>query len=272
MSFENVVAHPGAGNMTVVAETDDAGGGQVYFHYGTKQATGNAVERLGLTGGTLYGLAVDGVPTEPAGAYSTTGTRFSLVSLGDVTNTTGAQLQTESVAAGVTGFQRPEDASWDPTNPNVLYFVTTNGFNAPSRLWRATFDDVTNPAAGGTIETVLAGSEGQQMLDNITVNDRGQVLLQEDPGNQSYIARLWLYDYATDSLMEIAKHDPERFAPNGLAFLTQDEESSGIIPAPFLGSGKYLLDVQAHYSLPGELVQGGQLLTISVPPGKFPKH
>jgi hypothetical protein len=194
------------------------------------------------------------------------------VSLGDVTNTTGAQLQTESVAAGVTGFQRPEDAAWDPMNLHVLYFVTTNAFNAPSRLWRATFDDVANPAAGGTIETVLDGSEGQQMLDNITVNDRGQVLLQEDPGNQSYIARLWLYDHATDSLTEIAKHDPERFAPSGVAFLTQDEESSGIIPAPFLGSGKYLLDVQAHYSLPGELVQGGQLLTISVPPGKFPKH
>jgi hypothetical protein len=45
-------------------------------------------------------------------------------------------------------------------------------------------------------------------------------------------------------------------SPGGAAFLTQDEESSGIISAPFLGAGKYLLDVQAHYSIPGELVQG----------------
>ena len=28
--------------------------------------------------------------------------------------------------------------------------------------------------------------------------------------------------------------------------ITQDEESSGVIPAPFLGKGKYLIDVQNH--------------------------
>jgi hypothetical protein len=41
-----------------------------------------------------------------------------------------------------------------------------------------------------------------------------------------------------------------------------------VIPAPFLGDGWYLLDVQAHYTIPGELVQGGQLLTLHLPPGK----
>ena len=68
--------------------------------------------------------------------------------------------------------------------------------------------------------------------------------------------------------MEIAHHDEDRFAPGAPNFLTQDEESSGIIPAPFLGEGWYLLDAQAHYPIPGALVEGGQLLAMHVPPGK----
>ena len=31
----------------------------------------------------------------------------------------------------------------------------------------------------------LDGTEGQQMMDNITVDDRGNVLLQEDPGGNT---------------------------------------------------------------------------------------
>jgi hypothetical protein len=119
---------------------------------------------------------------------------------------------------------------------------------------------------------LLDGTEGQKMLDNITVNDRGQVLAQEDVGGNAHIGKVWLYDPESDTLTEILHHDESRFLAGGSQFLTQDEESSGIIPAPFLGKGKYLLDVQAHYPNPdGELVEGGQLLELKVPPGKFPK-
>ena len=48
-----------------------------------------------------------------------------------------------------------------------------------------------------------------------------------------------------------------------------NEESSGIIEAfDLLGAGWYLLDVQAHYALPGdpEIVEGGQLLAMYVDP------
>lgn len=168
----------------------------------------------------------------------------------------------------MTEFLRPEDGAWDPTNPNDFYFVTTNSFTTPSRLWRLNFADPANPAAGGTIDMVLDGTEGQTMFDNITVNDRGQVLLQEDIGNQTPLGKVWQYFPDTDTLTEIAHHDPDRFAPGAPNFLTQDEESSGVIPAPFLGEGWYLLDVQAHYSIPGELVEGGQLLALHVPPGR----
>jgi hypothetical protein len=174
----------------------------------------------------------------------------------------------------------------------VYYFVTTDRPNAPgqdgrSRLWRLTFSDVTDPAAGGTIEMLLDGTEGQEMLDNITVNDRGQVLAQEDVGENARVGKLWLYDPPTDTLTEIAAHDPDRFSNGAASFITEDEESSGIIQAPFLGEGMYLLDVQAHNpwsstagALPrnfppyndAELVEGGQLLAMHVPPGKFPKN
>jgi Bacterial protein of unknown function (DUF839) len=270
MAFENVLANPGTGGRTVVAATDDSGGGQVYFYYGDKRATGNPIEKAGLTGGGLYGLKVTGLVNETDASTVADGTRFTLAPLGDVSAKSGATLNADSVAAGVSGFQRPEDGSWDPTNPHVFYFVTTASFTGKSRLWRLTFDDPADATAGGTIDMVLDGTEGQHMLDNITVNDRGQVIALEDVGNNAHIGKVWLYSPATDSLTEIAHHDEARFAPSAPGFLTQDEESSGVIPAPFLGEGKYLLDVQAHYpQADPELVEGGQLLVLQVPPGKL---
>ena len=79
------------------------------------------------------------------------------------------------------------------------------------------------------------------MLDNIAVDRRGHVLLEEDPGEQNYVARIWQYDTESDTLLEVAHHDQDRFAPGVPNLLTLDEESSGIIPARFLGEGWYLL-------------------------------
>lgn len=60
-----------------------------------------------------------------------------------------------------------------------------------------------------------------------------------------------------------------RFAPGATGFLTQDEESSGIIDASStLGEGWYLRVQQAHYATDAELVEGGQLLALHIPPGK----
>jgi hypothetical protein len=95
------------------------------------------------------------------------------------------------------------------------------------------------------------------------------VLLVEDVGNQAYLGNAWIYSTEGGHLVKIAEHDPDRFTPGASGFLTKDEEMSGIIPAGFLGEGWYLLDTQAHYAISGELVQGGQLLALHVPPGKF---
>jgi hypothetical protein len=266
MSWENSVANPSTGIDTIVACTDDDAAGQVYVYAGVKQSTGaTPVERAGLTNGTLFGVKVTGFPFEDAATGIPDGTRFTVVGFGDVSGTTGATLQTSSRARGVTEFNRPEDAHWDPNSPNDLYFVTTASFTGNSRLWRLRFDDASFPELGGTIEQLLTGSEGPKMMDNITVSERGQVLIQEDPGGQSHLAKVWLYDIDDATLTLIAEHDPARFTPGVSGFLTNDEECSGIIDvSDILGNGTFLLDVQAHYATDTETVQGGQLLLMEV--------
>jgi hypothetical protein len=271
MSFENSVANPSTGAKTVVVALDDSTPGQVYVYVGDKTTTGSPVDKAGLTNGTLYGIKVTGFPTEPTIGIPA-GTSFAVANLGNRQASTGAALDAESVAAGVTGFNRPEDGAWDTRDPSVFYFVTTASFSGNSRLWKLDFVDPADPSKGGTITALLDGSEGQKMMDNITVNSRGQVLIQEDVGNNERLGKIWLHDPDSDTLTEVAHHDENRFLAGGSAFLTQDEESSGIIPAPFLGEGWYLLDVQAHYAIAGEVVEGGQLLALHVPPGKFPKN
>ncbi|MHC5597331.1 MAG: lamin tail domain-containing protein [Nostoc sp.] len=265
-SWENAVASPTASNKTVVAGLDDSTGGQVYFYVGNKTNTGTDIDKAGLNNGKLYGVAVAGLTSEANATNLASGTRFTLADLGNVQNTTGANLQTQSVAAGVTGFLRPEDGAWDPSNPKDFYFATTNGFNSPSRLWRLRFDDPTNPESGGTVEAVLDGTEGQQMFDNLTIDRYGHILLQEDVGNNARLGKIWQYDIVSDTLTEIAQHDPTRFVSGAANFLTQDEESSGIIDAQdILGPGWFLLDTQAHYGITGELVEGGQLQALFNP-------
>lgn len=269
ISYENAVANPFAQNKTIIATTDDVTGGQVYIYIGDKQATGSEIDKAGLTNGELYGIKVTGIAVEANGTIANGS--FTLQEMGaggDVSNLTGAALQTESVAEGVTAFLRPEDAAWDPDNPNVLYFVTTNGFGQPSRLYQATFVDITNPLLGGTIKAVLDGTEGQQMFDNISVSD-GKVTLQEDPGGQDYIAKVWQYDIASDTLAQVANFDPALFTPGTPGFVTRDEESSGVIDVTDLLGDRdtraYLVDAQVHAATGNPAtVEEGQLMAMFI--------
>jgi secreted PhoX family phosphatase len=280
-SWENVLPKPAAGITTVVVGLDDSTPGQVYVYVGAKKGSGTEVDKAGLTGGQLYGLKIDGVATETnATTLPTGGARFSLVPLGDVSSLTGAQLQSLSVTSGVSNMNRPEDGSWDPSEPRNFYFNTTAAFNGISRIWKLRFDDAANVLAGGTATIEVASppfdpaksnadQAGPRMLDNMTVNQRGQVISLEDVGNNPYLGGVYQYDPSAGALARIAEHDPARFAVGGSEFITQDEESSGVIPAPFLGTGKYLIDVQNHRASPDpELVEGGQLLVLHIPPGK----
>jgi hypothetical protein len=266
LSFENSVASPASGDKTVVAGTDDSTPGQVYIYIGNKTATGNEIEKAGLTNGKLFGVSVAGLFTETSSSVPSPGTTFSLIDLGDVKNLTGTQLNTNSNNAGVTTFLRPEDSAWDPSSPNDFYFVTTNAFTSPSRMWRLRFTDIHNPELGGTITAVLDGTEGQKMLDNITIDHYGHVLLVEDVGGNAHLGKTWQYTIATDEFKQVGTHDETRFLIGSSNFLTQDEEASGIIDVQeILGKGMFLTVDQAHYSIPGDAVEGGQLLAFYNP-------
>ncbi len=265
-SWENSLASPFASNKTIVAGTDDATPGQVYMYIGTKTNTGTDIEKAGLTGGKLYGVAVTGLTTEVSASIPAAGTTFTMKDLGQVQTITGATLNTNSNAAGVTNFLRPEDGVWDPKNPNDFYFVTTNSFTSPSRLWRLRFTDIANPETGGTITALLDGTEGPKMMDNIGIDNFGHLLIQEDPGGQTHTAKIWQYTIATDAVKIVGEQDQTRFTPGSSNFLTIDEESSGIIDMQkILGPGMYILYDQAHYAQAGEVVEGGQLLAFYNP-------
>lgn len=265
-SWENALANAATGDKTVVIGTDDSGGGQIYLYVGTKTNSGSPVDRAGLTNGSLYGMQIAGLTTEADASVVAPGTAVTFHNFGDVSNGSGARLEADSTAAGVTKFQRPEDGVWDPMNPSDFYFVTTASMTTMSRLWRVRFADITNPQNGARVDLLLDGSEGHKMLDNMTMNRSGQVLIQEDPGGNDRLAQIWRYNVATDQLAPMAQHDPALFGPAASPQLTRDEESSGIIDiSEIMGDGWYLLDVQAHYPTDAELVEGGQLLALYFP-------
>lgn len=283
MSYENVVSRPVASPSTVTVVTDDSTPGQVYVHVGEKQAEGNPAERAGLVGGSLFGIAVEGLPLAPSGgkqaehpsmALDGAAFEFTGVDLGDVSGLTGAELEALSTSEGVTQFARPEDGAWT-SDGSAFVFATTASFTGHSRLWRLEFVDPTDPSKGGTARVLLEGpasgtAGGPKMMDNLTVNVHDQVLAQEDPGGQEYLAGVWQYDLAVDAARRVAQHDPARFSTGGSAFMTVDEESSGIVPLDdILGRGTYLLTSQVHLAHPDpELVEYGQLLVMHVPSGQ----
>jgi hypothetical protein len=242
-----------------------------------------------------------------ASGYTTSGT-FGWVSLGNLENVPTATQQSNGLSGGATTFLRPEDGAWDPRpgHQNDYYFVTTDRFNTithPSnpggpanqdgraRLWRIRYDDITNPTAGGSIEMMLdGGATNFEMFDNMTIDKHGRILLNEDPGNTAYRGKVWLYDIDSGNRGIVAEFDSARWGDNsgaggslvgGMApfvtgTATSDKETTGIIDASdLLGDGWFLVNIQAHYAQSGakaaELVEGGQLVAMYVPPGVVPE-
>jgi hypothetical protein len=272
--WENFLANPFSGDKTIVIGNADGGNNGLTVYVGNKTNTGNDVEKAGLVGGKTYRISVNGQTTESntaadAGLGLVNGKgKFSLVEGRD--NAQG------------TRFLRPEDGAWDPTNPLVYYFVTTDSYNAAkdgltgtagkTRLWRLDFSNLDNPESGGMIEQVIDDNHPGQMFDNIRVDASGKILLQEDVGNNAHNGKIYEYDPATKRLVLVAQHDVNRFGDLGIpanAAFTIDEESSGVIDVTALlgrndGKKYDLLVVQNHRaSSEAALVEGGQLLLMS---------
>lgn len=134
MSYENVVACPHGNDKTIVALTDDGSlstapvaannPSEVYIYVGTRENSGSAIERAGLTNGKLHGVRVFrdatlvtaesndfGLGTSSTG-YVGSG-RFDLVELGaagDVSAMSPLQLEQDVISKNAFRLQRPEDA------------------------------------------------------------------------------------------------------------------------------------------------------------------
>jgi hypothetical protein len=263
-AWENAVANPSTGVRTVVMGMDDSPGGQVYVYIGEKRNVGNPAELAGLVGGSLYALKQDGK-------------RFNLVNLGDVSDMSGDQLEQAGRKADVSNFMRPEDGAWDIKNPNVFYFATTDKIDGSSQLFQLTFDDVLHPEQGGAMRVVLnARDVGAQMFDNVTVAGDGKLLIEEDPGDNPHMAAIWQFDPVTGQVEKVLAVAPERFLDKkDPAFMTQDEENSGITEITDLvrnaiwtkPNRRYFIGVlQVHAkSQDPELVEDGQLYLIESP-------
>ena len=297
-SWENVTVASGTGVKTVTIGNEDGAvnQSQVWLYSGTKKSSGNFAERAGLTGGNTYVVRINDVngdrlasDTAFRAAYSRgEAAPFTVASID--TTKSGTAQNTEAGLVG-TGLSRVEDGHFDPNNPNVYYFLTTAGGTSNSAglssggLWKMVFNDVSNPQAGGTITLLLDSTSlprynggtglAMNMPDNLVVDGKGNILIQEDPGNNAVISRIFAYRISDGAFAEIARFDANRFTPGAPQFITQDEESSGIIDASdLLGDNTFLFDAQVHSAAElkagtgkgtvEELVEGGQLLRLTV--------
>ena len=183
-----------------------------------------------------------------------------------------ASAQNREAAAEGLSLNRPEDGEWDPRHPDDYYFVTTEGGKGADAardgggLWRVRWEDIEHPELGGTLTLLLDGSEAPLLNkpDNMTIDRHGNLLIQEDPGNNAHVARILAYRIADGALATLATFDPAEFGQPPPPGFTIDEESSGIIDAAkLLGGGTFLFDAQVHITSGDlETVEKGQLLSM----------
>lgn len=267
IAWENLLANPATGDQTMVIGLDDIQDGLVLVYFGEKLAQSsvalNPIAQAGLSGGKLYALKVEA-------------SRFQLVSLPNMASLDGKALREQAKQLGASGFARPEDGAWDTRDPKIFWFATTDKIGGDSRLMRIVFDNLAEPQRGGRVETMLRAADiGAEMFDNITVDNDGRVLLEEDPGENARLAAIWLFDPKADKVTKLFEANPSLFSAGSSQFMTIDEEHSGIIEvahllrqASWFNSKRryYLGTTQAHLKHTDErLVEHGQLWLISGP-------
>jgi hypothetical protein len=263
IAWENVLANPASGDATLVIGLDDIQNGLLLVYLGQKSKDGNPVQQAGLVGGQLFAIKVEGE-------------RFSLVTLANAANLDGKSLRELAIKAGATGFARPEDGAWDTINNRAFWFNTTDKIGGDSRLSQLVFDDINNPQSGGSITTKIRASEiGAEMLDNLTVDANGRVLLEEDPGEHERLSAIWLFEPKTNKTTKLFEANPALFKKGGSDFMTLDEEHSGIIEVTdllvkaswFDAKRRYYLGTTQAHKLHADssLVEYGQLWMISGP-------
>jgi len=256
-AWENVIPVPTKGKTTALMVNEDgsATDSQQWMYVGTKTKTGTWYEKAGFTNGKSYVVAAAAGAAVANDAEIRTkygkNKAFPITFAEVNTNANGKDQNIEANAKGIE-FARVEDGHFDPKKPNDYYFVTTQSDSDPlnkavaattsnpatptvardgGALWRIRFNDVSKPLGGATLEMLLDGSEDIYMNkpDNIAVDSFGNVLIQEDPGSNAHLARIVSYRISDGKVGTIAQFKSEYFTSTSASFITQDEESSGIV-------------------------------------------
>lgn len=290
-SWENALVSRVRSDRTVVIGNEDGAAGpngQLSVYVGVKSRKGDAFRRAGLTNGIRYVLDAENPVVKTDSDWRTTvGTGNAAdVAFNEVEwDASGARQNAEGLADGL-GLNRIEDGAFDPNRPDDYYFLTTEGSPAAGGrdgggLWRLRFEDVEHPELGASLTLLLDGTEDPFLFkpDNLDIDRRGNLLIQEDPGGVAHLARIIAYRLAGGARKVLATFDPAIFSPGATAVeATIDEESSGILDASrTLGGSTFLFDAQVHRAYTtggapagytadptGANVEFGQLLSLKV--------
>lgn len=271
--WETFVNAPTTSDATVIMGNEDnsATDSQLWMYIGTKTKTGEWYEKAGLTNGKHYVMATDVLNDNAFRAKYAKGVSAP-ASFKEIDYKQNGKLQNDKARELGMTLARVEDGHFDPNKPNDYYFVTTESNKDPKAtasnpatptvtrdggaLWRLRFVDINNPTKGASLTMLLDGSEEPYLSkpDNIVVDDAGNILIQEDPGNNAHVSRVIAYRISDGKLATVAKFKDSYFNPaNTTTFITQDEESSGIIDVTsYLRTGKsdkakyYMMVAQIH--------------------------
>ncbi|MDJ0726173.1 MAG: DNRLRE domain-containing protein [Prochloraceae cyanobacterium] len=260
---ENVVAHPNhrAANSgwTVLLSSEDNADGEMYMYVGkqtvdnpnglwsdagadgsnfalyvlrVKDAQGNVFQNETMAENQVFTTEWVEVPDNIA--------LGSAANLSTWVNGTDAQGNFRS-----TDFERLEDTTTDPLNPNTFYFTTTGSgaANPNGKVHKITadIDPVTGQPINGTFENLfVSGPNTGSRYDNLVADSNGNLVVQTD-GNNPEIGLVYnIADNATNVGNDIVTN---------LYELNVSGESSGIIEVSgntaVPGQSSYLLDVQS---------------------------
>ena len=296
---------PGNTLQTVLIGNEDGSvnSSELRLYVGAKTNTGAWYERAGLTNGQLYYAKIQDIVNDSAFRATVGKGKPTPVSFKGIDTSVNGAEQAKQGAAVATGFSRIEDGQFDPLHPNDYYFVTTSSNKDPKAttldpslpkvtardgggLWRLRFKDINDPLAGATVELLLDGSESAflNMPDNLTVDKSGNILLQEDPGNNVTLSRVFAYRIKDAKLVQIAGFKASLFADGAAGKITVDEETSGVTDVTDLlrksksdKNSYYVFVAQVHAPVASArtdlssaeaiktAVEGGQIYLLTVP-------
>lgn len=276
-------------DKTLLFSLEDFGDGEFYMYVGNQ----TEADPNGFRNGQLYALKVTGHDGETLPEGTPQSATWTAIPQDAALDSRGLALNAfVNTPGNTTNFRRLEDIHEDPNQPGTFYFASTGTVqkagslteravtpteadNPYGKLYRLILNPA-DPVAPPTVELIHTGGLGNGVnYDNITVDTKGNVLLQENEtafgaevmAAEARDAQIWSYTIATDIIRPVGRIDENAAGVQFNSLAPGEWESSGIIEFFGLGAKKnnYLFNVQAHTVrdetvLNGRHVEGGQIL------------